>query len=521
MSDTYTRRLQLLSQPEHSLLLQDCLHGIERESLRVNADASLAMTEHPTALGSALTHSSITTDYAEPLLEFITQAHANTADTLQELDEIHRFTHSALGNELLWSPSMPCRLPPEAEIPIARYGDSNVGRFKYLYRQGLALRYGKTMQCIAGIHYNFSLPESLWTVLQQAEGDTQSLQDYQSDRYIALCRNFRRYSWLLMYLFGASPAVDASFVRDLPSHTLEQLDDETFYLPYATSLRMSDLGYQSNAQAGITPCYNTLQNYTDSLLKAVSTPYADYVAAGTHDSHGQWQQINTNILQIENEYYSTIRPKRIPEGNERSVDALIRGGIQYVEARCLDINPFLALGIDLPQARFLDSFLLYCALQDSPQLNGSECRETRDNFQRVVNQGRQPGMMLSQQDQAISLQDWASQLLDGIQHCATLLDTASSHHEHARAIALQRAKVADSRLTPSAQLLAEMQQRPCSFAELALQLSRQHAEQLASRPLDAALTAHYQQLATTSHARQHAIEAEPQMDFDDYMKQWR
>lgn len=520
MSDIYTRRLHLLSQPEHSLLLQGCLHGIERESLRVNADASLALTPHPAALGATLTHGSITTDYAEPLLEFITRAHANTADTLQELDEIHRFTQSALGSELLWSPSMPCRLPAEQDIPIARYGDSTVGRFKYLYRQGLALRYGKTMQCIAGIHYNFSLPESLWALLQQAEGDRQSLQDYQSDRYIALCRNFRRYSWLLMYLFGASPAVDASFVRDLPGHSLEQLDDETFYLPYATSLRMSDLGYQSNAQAGITPCYNNLQNYTDSLLKAVSTPYPDYVAQGTHDADGQWQQINTNILQIENEYYSTIRPKRIPEGDERSVDALIRRGIQYVEARCLDINPFLPLGIDLPQARFLDSFLLYCALNDSPFLTSSECPQTRENFQTVVNQGRKPGLQLNRNGMAISLQDWATELLDGIQHCAALLDSAGGHNEHTQALELQRAKIADSSLTPSAQLLAELQQRPCSFAELALQLSRQHAEQLTNRPLDATLTAHYQQLAVDSYARQHAIEAGPQMDFDDYMKQW-
>ena len=167
---------------------------------------------------------------------------------------------------------MPGPLPDEETIPIARYGSSHIGQLKYVYRKGLALRYGKTMQCIAGIHYNFSLPEQLWAVLQQAEGDGRSARDYQSSRYIALIRNFRRYSWLLMYLFGASPALDKNFMRGRP-HQLQELDADTLYLPYATSLRMSDLGYQSEAQAGLTPCYNDLSSYTDSLRQAVGTPY--------------------------------------------------------------------------------------------------------------------------------------------------------------------------------------------------------------------------------------------------------
>lgn len=521
MHSTYSQRLQLLQQSDINPLLRECLHGIERESLRVTPTGNLALTGHPTALGSSLTHASITTDYAEPLLEFITRAHADSAATLDELEQIHRFTHSVLDNELLWSPSMPCRLPAEADIPIARFGNSTTGRFKYLYRLGLALRYGKTMQCIAGIHYNFSLPESLWKRLQEAEGNTQPLQDYQSERYIALTRNFRRYSWLLMYLFGASPAVDASFVRDIPHHTLERFDDETYYLPWATSLRMSDLGYQSNAQAGITPCYNNLQNYTDSLLKAVSTPYPGYVALGTHDASGQWQQINTNVLQIENEYYSTIRPKRITLGNERPVEALIQRGIQYVEARCVDINPFLPLGIDLEQARFMDSFLLYCALEDSPLFAGDDCPQIRQNFLDVVNRGRQPGLQLiNDSGQQVALTDWGQQLLDSIQPCAELLDQAYGIHEHVRSLSPQRARLNDPGLTPSARLLDAMRQRNCSFADMALQLSREHSEQLRTPPLDKASLAYYRQLAEESIAAQQAIEAEPQMDFDHYMEQY-
>ncbi len=367
MSALLTHRLALLAKAPHLPLLNQCLHGIERECLRVDAHGHLAMTPHPIALGSALTHPQITTDYSEALLEFITGTDQDPRNTLAELEAIHRFTYAKLGDEYLWSPSMPCPLPSEADIPIAEYGSSNIGRLKHVYRQGLALRYGKTMQCIAGIHYNFSLPEALWPVLQADDGDTRSERDYRSARYIGLIRNFRRYSWLLMYLFGASPALDAGFLRGRP-HQLEALDADTLYLPYATSLRMSDLGYQNNAQAGLTPCYDDLSSYTESLYRAVSTPYAPYEAMGIKDAAGNWQQLNTNVLQIENEYYSNIRPKRVTATGERPLQALRARGIQYIEVRCLDINPFLPLGIDLNEARFLDAFLLFCALADSPCL---------------------------------------------------------------------------------------------------------------------------------------------------------
>ncbi len=230
MSELLNRRLALLGKREHLSLLEQCLHGIERECLRVTNEGRLAQTPHPEALGAALTNEQITTDYSESLLEFITPALPNPADTLSNLDKIHRFAYSKLGSEYLWSPSMPCPLPAEEDIPIAYYGTSNIGQLKYVYRKGLALRYGKTMQCIAGIHYNFSLPEQLWPLLKETEGFVGTDRDYQSTAYIALIRNFRRYSWLLMYLFGASPALDAGFLRGR-SHQLEVLDADTLYLP--------------------------------------------------------------------------------------------------------------------------------------------------------------------------------------------------------------------------------------------------------------------------------------------------
>lgn len=516
MSDTYSRRLALVSQPEASALLKQCLHGIERETLRVERNGRLALTTHPKALGSTLTHGSITTDYSEALLEFITGAHPDSAQTLAELDDIHRFTVKNIGQEVLWSPSMPGHLPQEEQIPIATYGTSNNGKLRHVYRKGLSVRYGRTMQCIAGIHYNFSLPEAMWELLRKAENDPRSALDYQSAGYIALVRNFRRYNWLLMYLFGASPALDISFVRDR-EHQLQSFDEDTLYLPYATSLRMSDLGYQSNAQAGITPCYNELSSYTDSLRRAVSTPYPPYQEIGTKKGD-EWLQINTNILQIENEYYSSMRPKRITLEGERPVDALIARGVEYVEVRCLDINPFLPLGIDLPQARFLDTFLLYCILQDSPKLSSSECTATTENFLSVVKQGRLPNLELIRDAQPISLQNWGLELLEQMQACAELLDNSYGITEHSEALRKQVDKLNNPSLTPSAQVLASMREQHCSFSQFALKQSLQHLQTLSSPALDANKTAHYEELARQSHQAQEEIEKQPQCSFDEFME---
>jgi glutamate--cysteine ligase len=512
LSDFLNRRLELLGAPANLPLLQQCLHGIERECLRVTGEGRLAQTPHPEALGAALTHEQITTDYSESLLEFITPALADPVQTLQSLEKIHRFAYSKLGNELLWSPSMPCQLPAEEDIPIAYYGTSNIGQLKYVYRQGLSLRYGRTMQCIAGIHYNFSVPDALWPLLKQADGAQASDRDYQSAGYIALIRNFRRYSWLLMYLFGASPALDAGFLRGR-AHQLEQLDPETLYLPYATSLRMSDLGYQSNAQAGLTPCYNDLASYTDSLRLAVATPYAPYVEMGTHKD-GEWVQLNTNILQIENEYYSNIRPKRVTYTGERPIQALQARGVQYVEVRCLDINPFQPTGVDLTEARFLDAFLLFCALEESPPLLSQECGSCTSNFLSVVKEGRRPGLQLQRDGEPVELKAWANDLLARIARLAQMLDRSHGGDAHEQALAEQQAKVADPSLTPSAQVLASMAEHNESFARFSLRQSQAHADYLRDKPLSIEEQSAFETQARESIARQAELEQTEVGDFD-------
>jgi glutamate--cysteine ligase len=521
LSNLLTRRLALLAKPEHRAVLGG-LRGIERETLRVDGTGHLAHTPHPVAMGAALTHPQITTDYAETLLEFITPAESDIATTIDKLEGIHRYAYTKLGDELLWSQSMPCQLPAEQDIEIAWYGSSNLGTLKHVYRRGLALRYGKAMQCIAGIHYNYSLDERLWRVLAEHEasgGKRLSAKSYQSEAYLATIRNFRRYSWLLMYLFGASPVLSSGFLRGRP-HKLDTLSDDTLYLPYATSLRMSDLGYQNDAQSGLSPHENCLDSYVAALTKAVNQPYEPYAALGTKRDD-EWIQLSTNVLQIENEYYATIRPKRVIQTGERPIQALCSRGVQYIEVRCMDVDPFEPVGISLQTGRFLDAFLLFCALEESAPISPEEGARHTENFARTVKEGRRPGLTLNNGEAEVKLQSWGAELLERIRPLAELLDTLRGDSQHADSLTVQSAKLADAELTPSAKVLATLRANGKSFAAFALAQSEKHAAHFRSVPPGAEETAYFDGLAAVSLAEQAEMEAAPQINFDDYVAAYR
>ncbi|AOK28246.1 MULTISPECIES: glutamate--cysteine ligase [Burkholderia] len=519
-TDRLLQRLAVLSTNPTREQLPNGLRGIEKESLRVTRDGMIAFTPHPRVLGSALTHPSITTDYSEALLELITPAERDAATTLARLDELHRYVYALIGDEMLWTDSMPGLLPADDEIPIANYGVSNIGRLKTVYRRGLAYRYGRTMQCIAGIHYNYSLNEEVWRRLHEEDGSTANLVDYQSERYLALIRNFRRTSWLLMYLFGASPALDLGFLRGR-AHKLDAFDATTLYRPYATSLRMSDLGYSNTtAQAALEADYNTLQGYLDALSKAVSDPYPPYEAIGTHRD-GEWIQINTNVLQIENEFYSTIRPKRVTYSGERPLHALASRGVQYIEVRCLDIDPFEPVGISLETARFLDAYLLVCALDASPPLTCDTYRESDANFGRVALDGRRPGLELMRDGVSVPMRVWADEMLSKIDAAGAVLDGIRGDDAHARAIAAQRAKLDNPELTPSARVLRTMRERGQSFIEFARVQSEAHASYFRARPLDDEAMQQAQRLAQRSLDEQTELEGKNAGSFDAFVAAYR
>ncbi|QSP95850.1 glutamate--cysteine ligase [Marinobacter salinisoli] len=497
------------------------LKGVEKEGLRVDRNGFIAQTPHPEALGSALTHPRITTDYSEALLELITPVCSSTGEMLESLSNIHRFVQRELGDEVFWAASMPCQLDGDASIPIAEYGTSNIGQLKHVYRQGLAVRYGRMMQSIAGAHYNLSLPDEFWRVWQQALGNQQSLKDFKSDQYFWLVRNFRRRSWLLMLLFGASPALDASFVANV-SHNLTRFDEQTWFGEQATSLRMGDLGYHNNAQSSLNICFNELGTYTSTLHRAIHTPWPEYEAIGVQRD-GKFVQINTSVLQIENEYYSAVRPKRTTNRGEKPIQALDARGVEYIEVRCLDLDPFSPVGVNASQIDFMDLFLLDCLLEDSPRIGDAECERLDDNYKDVVARGRDAALKLCRGGERALMSDAATQLLDQLEPLADLLDGWNGGNTYRLALADQRRKLAEPDFSgvPSARVLDAMASRGMGHREWGLDVSRQHQDTLRQEGLDAQVLADFQALSETSLAEQRQFEIEENEPFDQFLERYQ
>lgn len=513
MQDLLDRRLDWLGRA-HAGSIRNGLRGIEKEGLRVNRDGSLSHEPHPPGLGSALTHPYLTTDYSEALLELVTPPLAGNEATLRFLADLHTFVHQTLGDELLWPASMPCVLGANEEIPIAYYGNSNEGMMRTVYRRGLGYRYGRAMQAIAGTHFNFSPPAGFWPVYHDAERVTSSLRDFKSEQLMALVRNYRRYGWLIVYLFGASPALCKSFKPEGHS-LLSELDASTWYAPFATSLRMSDMGYRNKTQARLNISVNSLDEYVAGMSAATSTVDPRYAAIGV-ESGGEYRQLNANILQVENEYYSGIRPK--PKDKRMRLTAELRSdGIEYVEVRTLDLNAAAPVGLDAPQMRLIEAFLLYCLFSASPPIDPAEQQDIDARDLAVAREGRRPGLRLPRGGGTVPLRDWALEILGRVEPIAAMLD--DDRVIYARAVAAGREAVAEPDATPSAQLLAALR-RSCSFFEYGLDLARRHHLHFLARALDPERQRELDAAVAESLRRAETLESRQDVPFDEYLRRY-
>ena len=500
-------------------VLAQIRRGVEKEGLRARRDGRLALSGHPEALGSALTHPHITTDFSESQLELITGVHGRVEGCIDELTQIHQIVHRNIGDELLWAASMPCTLPGDSQIPLGKYGDSNVARVKSVYRMGLSHRYGRTMQTISGIHYNFSIPDAGWDALRSELGLQARRREFRDAAYFGLIRNFRRHTWLLLYLLGTSPAVCKSFVSGR-EHGLQALGGDSMYLPYATSLRMGPLGYQSDAQRALAVSYNSLGGYAQTIRGALTASYPPYERIGVKVD-GEYRQLSTTLLQIENEFYGTIRPKRRISPGERPLHALGERGVEYVEVRCLDVDPFEPVGINARTMQLLDIFLLHCLLSDSPSDSPAEIARIGNNQHLVAQQGRRPGLKLATSCGEVPLADWAFRILDECVPIALALDQAHGVQDYQAALEAARALVSDPASTPSAQVLERMhEQHQDSFHAFALQQSLTHRQRLLEYPLSSATLARYATMASESLAQQRELEAAEQEPFDQFVARY-
>ena len=514
-------RLERLLRAGQQHLLRGGLKGLEKESLRLSLKGQIAQTPHPAALGSTLTHPWITTEYSEALIELITPPFTRVNDTLGFLGDLHAFVYRQLEDEVLLATSMPIGLNGDESIPIARYGHSNIGMMKHIYRRGLAHRYGRTMQSIAGLHFNYSFNEALWPALQDLEQNQQSPAQYIADAYFGVIRNVHRHGWLLIYLFGNSPAISKSFFkgRESLAARFAELDRDTLYRPHATSLRMSDIGYRNDNQTSLVISFNSLEEYVASLERAIQQPYPDYERIGVKVD-GEYRQLNANILQIENEYYSAVRPKEVTRSGERPTLALKKRGVRYLELRALDLMSLAPEGITHREIRFLETFVLFCLLTESPPLGEAEIVECNQNSLGIACCGRGKDYKILRHGREISIGQWGNEIFDQLVSIAGILDEAGEDASYVKSIEQFRPCLFDSEETPSAQVLKTLRNNHESFAEFALRLSTEHAADWRNRPLNADKAQALRLEAENSWLKQGEIEAADDLPFDEFLQKY-
>ena len=491
--------------------------GIEKESLRVNSKGEISKLPHPSKLGSALTNPYITTDFSESLIELITPTFNSAKECLDFLKELHIFVYNNIDDELLWPCSMPCPIASDEEIPIGNYGNSNQGMMKTIYRRGLANRYGSLMQAIAGIHYNFSFSDKFLEILAAQSGKDIKL--YKNETYLGMARNFKRFGWIYLLLFGSSPAVCNSFVAG-KEHDLEELPTGGLYKPCSTSLRMGDLGYISKAQDDLNISYNSIEEYCSDLKNALIKPYEPYEKIGEFIEE-QRIQLNTSVIQIENEYYSTIRPKRVCPSGERPINILTSEGIDYLELRCVDLNPYSSIGITEEQINFLDTLLIYCFIKESPPINAEESLRIQRNHETIVNAGRDETATLETDRVPILVNEETDRILSELEEIAMFMDKEvhqSQGMSWLQSISNQKNNVAESSGTLSAQVLADLQTNKLSFRDLGSKLSKEHHEAMTNKR--SKLDDLFSNASQNSIEDAKKIESTNQKDFENYLKEF-
>ena len=511
-SREFDARLAWLAAGDNRRLIERGLRGLEKECLRVGPDGQLSSAPHCRRFGSALTHPWITTDYSEALLEFVTPPQGGSEQTLAFLADLHAFVVREGGDELLWPASMPCIVASDDAVPIAQYGPSNEGRLRTIYRSGLGVRYGRAMQAIAGTHFNYSLPPDFWPAFREHEGSRDAERAFKSECLMRLVRNYRRCGWLLTYLYGASPAFSKSF-RPQGHPRLEPLNGDTWYAPFSTSLRVSDMGYRNSTQARFSVGVNSLEEYLDGLAAALTEVDPRYAAIGVVVD-GEYRQLNANVLQLENEYYSSIRPKPASK-SPRLIAALRNSGVEYVEVRTLDLNPFENTGVSLEQMRFVEALLLFCLIEASPPITAEEQAEIDQRELAVAWEGRRPGLRLPSQGATMPLRNCALAILDSLAMIAPSLDDRRA--SYGRAIDAARDAVLDPARTLSARVLDALGSGKRSFFDWAYELAGRQREHFLRHEFAPGRLADLKDVAKESLRAAAALEAGPEPPFSDYL----
>lgn len=479
--DSLSKKINAFS-GKRAHILRKGLHGLEKESLRVDSLKRLAQTPHPPYLGSALTHPYFSKDFAEAQLELITPPLESIEQAFSHLEDLHLYIYQYMKDEWLWPVSVPCTLLDKKNITLAKFGFTHEGYTKWLYRRGLSSRYGNAMQLLSGIHYSFSFSNEFWQIYHQLLQSKQSINGFVTKHYLHLVRNFLRVGWICSYLFGASPIIDKTYV-DQPSNLLKSYCKDSLYNPYATSIRMSQLGYFSKIQSQNAITFNSLDEYLRDLKFMLNTPSEEFKDLGLFSQNEQIQ-INENILQIEAEHYARIRPKPKHTEGERPLVSL-KGGVEYFETRILDLNPYMPNGLDDETLKFMHLLFVYCLFEESPPITKEESRLICENQNNVALMGRKKGLNLKigRNGEKISLKKGSLNILEQLDKVALLFDEGDPKKLYQNALKQQYEKIYDPEKTPSAKILEDLIKKKKSFVDFTFSLAKKHKNYFLSKKL--------------------------------------
>ena len=512
--------LENLSKHSFISFLKNSKIGLEKESLRVDKNGTISYKMHPEKFGASLTNRYITTDYSEALIEIVTPPCCSHKEVLNYLENIIAFIYKNLDQEYLWPASMPCIIAGDKSIPIAYYGTSNPARMKTTYRRGLGNRYGRVMQVISGIHYNYSFSDKFWEEYSLCINSKKNIQDFKSEQYFIISRNLLRNGWIVAYLFGCSPAVCKSYLSGKKT-TMESFDDYTYYEKYATSLRMGDIGYQNNKEEdmGVHIDYNSIEKYAKSLDEAIKTPSIEYEKIGVHKD-GYYKQINSNILQIENEYYSTVRPKPDPNSKKRPAAALLEGGVNYIELRSIDNNIFSNTGIELTQLYFIELLVIHSLFSDNSEISEKEYVDIKNNLKNIAHKGRDKETKIIKKNKTVNIENELSKILNEMKDIAKIMSSIKNDDNYEICVQQQKEKIHNKKLLPSNLVIDRMKSKKISFYEFCMQNIWEQKKYFSSLKTDNNIFEILKEEAKLSLDKKNILEKSNKENYEEYIKKY-
>ena len=358
--------------------------GIEWESLRVHSDGKLSLTPHPEVFGDKLTNPLVTTDFSESQIEIITPTFNTIDEAFDTFSLLSDLVNASLPeDEYLWFQSIPCILPYWDQIPIAQYSED--GEDSQRYREELAKKYGVKKQMISGVHFNFSFSDEFLEKLYAIEGSGMSFKEFKNSVYLKIARNYIRYCWLIIYLTGCSIGSHKTFSNDC-IHLMDAQDDYgSYYSTRGPSFRNASCGYKNLIE--LYPSYNSVEEFTNDVRKF----------------------IDNGDLSEAKELYTQIRLK--PKDPKDLLNSLDNDGIEYIEVRTLDINPFYKCGLVRHDMKFLHLFLIYMYLKDESDYEAWQ-EEAKTNEENVAERAYVESMRLIKDGEEVTIKEWAADIIN-------------------------------------------------------------------------------------------------------------